>query len=426
MIIMKKENKKTKGIIMKKTFFKKLFTASIAAITALSVFRGVPTFADTVVNTPTADTDIRVSIRKTLNIAEGVTTPEAAFTFKFTAKQVDADGVQGAKTSPVSDVTEIPNRVVTYGASDELQSNATSIKKETSNIFDGISYSHAGEYVYDVKELDNTNGSIWNPITKNGKVIDYMAFDSKNYEMHVFVKNKKNGNGTYISTVYFKEISTGGTTGAKKDSEKSKQADFTFDLFTNTYRKDGGKIDPKDPNPNKPTDENVDPDAKSLIVKKLVAGDFGSKTKDFTFTLTFTKGSTDETGTFTGKVGNNTYTFTSGVAQTITLRHDQSLVFDNIPAGTRYTLKENGESGYTASADYKENGEAKTKADGVQSADFLIQNILVGEKTNDNTITNKFQDVTPTGLLIDNLPFILMIGLGLAGFVVLSKKRREA
>ena len=48
---------------MKKTFFKKLFTASIAAITALSVFRGVPTFADTVVNTPTADTDIRVSIR---------------------------------------------------------------------------------------------------------------------------------------------------------------------------------------------------------------------------------------------------------------------------------------------------------------------------------------------------------------------------
>ncbi|HGL8369103.1 TPA: phosphate-transport permease PitB, partial [Streptococcus pneumoniae] len=40
--------------------------------------------------------------------------------------------------------------------------------------------------------------------------------------------------------------------------------------------------------------------------------------------------------------------------------------------------------------------------------------------------TNKIDDVTPTGLLIDNLPFILMIGLGLAGFVVLSKKRREA
>ena len=32
---------------MKKTFLKKLVTASIAAVTALSVFRGVPTFADT-------------------------------------------------------------------------------------------------------------------------------------------------------------------------------------------------------------------------------------------------------------------------------------------------------------------------------------------------------------------------------------------
>ena len=36
---------------------------------------------------------------------------------------------------------------------------------------------------------------------------------------------------------------------------------------------------------------------------------------------------------------------------------------------------------------------------------------------------NSLPDVTPTGLLIDNLPFILMIGLGLAGFVVLSKKQ---
>jgi len=57
---------------------------------------------------------------------------------------------------------------------------------------------------------------------------------------------------------------------------------------------------------------------------------------------------------------------------------------------------------------------------------YTVENVLVGEKLNDNTFTNKFQDVTPTGLLIDNLPFILMIGLGLAGFVALSKKRRQA
>ena len=93
---------------MKKTFFKKLFTASIAAITALSVFRGVPTFAETVVNTPTADQDITVSIRKTLNIAEGITTPNATFSFQFTPKQVAADGVPNSQTVPVVDITNIP------------------------------------------------------------------------------------------------------------------------------------------------------------------------------------------------------------------------------------------------------------------------------------------------------------------------------
>lgn len=60
------------------------------------------------------------------------------------------------------------------------------------------------------------------------------------------------------------------------------------------------------------------------------------------------------------------------------------------------------------------------------NVDFTLTDILIGEKKNDNKVTNKIDDVTPTGLLIDNLPFILMIGLGLAGFVVLSKKRREA
>lgn len=76
---------------MKKTFFKKLFTASIAAITALSVFRGVPTFADD--NSATAkangETNAKVAINKTLNIAQGITTPTA--TFKFTFKPKDGE-----------------------------------------------------------------------------------------------------------------------------------------------------------------------------------------------------------------------------------------------------------------------------------------------------------------------------------------------
>ena len=421
MTIYEKRNLKIKGIIMKKTFFKKLVTASIAVVTALSVFRGVPTFADdSDVATAKAngETSAKVSINKVLNIAEGITTPEATFTFTFTPKTGTSSN--GAPYETISDSNgKIAAKNVVYSKSDLLQPNQTSIKKDTGNIFESVTYTHAGEYVYTVAETQNVG---WAQILKNSVPIDSMTYDNRSYEMHVIVKNKQSS-GVYISSVYFKLVSTS-STAKVKPSEKGEL--YKYDLFVNTYRKNAGKItNPNEPTPNKPKPENFNPGAKSLVIKKLVEGDSADKTKDFTFKLTFTKASTDDQGTFVGQVGSTSYTFENGKEKTITLHHDQSLVFDNLPAGTRYKLVESGSQGYKATASYNENGVIRNQT-GTASADFTQTSILVGEKTNDNTITNSLPNVTPTGLLIDNLPFILMIGLGLAGFVVLSKKRRQA
>ena len=406
---------------MKKTFLKKLVTASIAVVTALSVFRGVPTFADdSDVATAKAngETSAKVSINKVLNIAEGITTPEATFTFTFTPKTGTSSN--GAPYETISDSNgKIAAKNVVYSKSDLLQPNQTSIKKDTGNIFESVTYTHAGEYVYTVAETQNVG---WAQILKNSVPIDSMTYDNRSYEMHVIVKNKQSS-GVYISSVYFKLVSTS-STAKVKPSEKGEL--YKYDLFVNTYRKNAGKItNPNEPTPNKPKPENFNPGAKSLVIKKLVEGDSADKTKDFTFKLTFTKASTDDQGTFVGQVGSTSYTFENGKEKTITLHHDQSLVFDNLPAGTRYKLVESGSQGYKATASYNENGVIRNQT-GTASADFTQTSILVGEKTNDNTITNSLPNVTPTGLLIDNLPFILMIGLGLAGFVVLSKKRRQA
>ena len=406
---------------MKKTFLKKLVTASIAAVTALSVFRGVPTFADdndVATAKATGETSAKVSINKVLNIAEGITTPEATFTFTFTPKTGTSSN--GAPYETISDSNgKIAAKNVVYSKSDLLQPNQTSIKKDTGNIFESVTYTHAGEYVYTVAETQNVG---WAQILKNSVPIDSMTYDNRSYEMHVIVKNKQSS-GVYISSVYFKLVSTS-STAKVKPSEKGEL--YKYDLFVNTYRKNAGKIiNPNEPTPNKPKPENFNPGAKSLVIKKLVEGDSADKTKDFTFKLTFTKASTDDQGTFVGQVGSTSYTFENGKEKTITLHHDQSLVFDNLPAGTRYKLVESGSQGYKATASYNENGVIRNQT-GTASADFTQTSILVGEKTNDNTITNSLPNVTPTGLLIDNLPFILMIGLGLAGFVVLSKKRRQA
>ena len=406
---------------MKKTFLKKLVTASIATVTALSVFRGVPTFADensdatAISNT---ETDVQVSINKVLNIAEGITTPLANFTFTFTPKTGNSSNGAPYETINASN-GQIADKTVDYSETDVLLSGQTSIKKSTGNIFENVTYTHAGEYVYTVAEKQNVG---WRAIQKNGSPIDFMTYDNRNYEMHVIVKNKTTG-GTYISSVYFKQVSPS-VNGKVKPSESG--TTYKYDLFTNIYRKNAGKItDPNEPNPNKPNVSKVDPNAKSLAVKKVVSGETADKSKDFTFKLTFTKASTETSQSITGKIGETSKTFVYGQETTITLRHDQSLVFDTIPAGTRYKLVETGSQGYTASAAYKENGASKNQA-GTVSTNFTQDSILVGEKPNDNTITNSLPDVTPTGLLIDNLPFILMIGLGLAGFVVLSKKRRQA
>ncbi len=406
---------------MKKTFLKKLVTASIAAVTALSVFRGVPTFADdndVATAKATGETSAKVSINKVLNIAEGITTPEATFTFTFTPKTGTSSNGAPYETIDSSN-GQITDKNVSYSGTDVLATGQTSIKKETGDIFREVNYTHAGEYVYTVAEKQNVG---WKVIQKNGSPIDFMTYDNRNYEMHVIVKNKTTG-GTYISSVYFKQV-TPSVNGKVKPSESG--TTYKYDLFTNIYRKNAGKItDPNEPNPNKPNVSKVDPNAKSLVIKKVVSGATADKSKDFTFKLTFTKASTETSQSITGKIGETSKTFVYGQETTITLRHDQSLVFDTIPAGTRYKLVETGSQGYTASAAYKENGASKNQA-GTVSTNFTQDSILIGEKPNDNTITNSLPDVTPTGLLIDNLPFILMIGLGLAGFVVLSKKRRQA
>ena len=406
---------------MKKTFLKKLVTASIATVTALSVFRGVPTFADEnsdATAMSNGETNAQVSINKVLNIAEGITTPLANFTFTFTPKTGNSSNGAPYETINASN-GQIADKTVDYSETDVLLSGQTSIKKSTGNIFENVTYTHAGEYVYTVAEKQNVG---WRAIQKNGSPIDFMTYDNRNYEMHVIVKNKTTG-GTYISSVYFKQVSPS-VNGKVKPSESG--TTYKYDLFTNIYRKNAGKItDPNEPNPNKPNVSKVDPNAKSLAVKKVVSGETADKSKDFTFKLTFTKASTETSQSITGKIGETSKTFVYGQETTITLRHDQSLVFDTIPAGTRYKLVETGSQGYTASAAYKENGASKNQA-GTVSTNFTQDSILVGEKPNDNTITNSLPDVTPTGLLIDNLPFILMIGLGLAGFVVLSKKRRQA
>ena len=402
---------------MKKTFMKKIATGVVAAGTILSLLQVPNVLAENEVASSQNEKNVVVKVNKELDIAEGITTPTATFTFKFAPKTG-----QNSANVPYETVTPtngtIPNRTVTYGAGDTLPQGKTAITKATDDIFAGVTYENAGEYVYTVSE-EQTG---WTALANN---IDTLTFDTKTYEMHVFVKNKSQGTGTYISNVYFVDTTAGSTTAAT--AKKAGNAEpgteggskvYKYDLFKNKYTKKAGKTGD--------SPSTINPNADALTITKKVAGGLASKTKNFTFKLTFKAASTDETGTYTGTKGTEQIQFTKDVEKEFTLHDGESLVFSDLPAGTKYTLKEEGTSGYTPSSAYKENGTLKNGATGTQSQAYTVADVLIGEKENNNIVTNTLPEVTPTGLLIDNLPFIIMIGLGLFGFILVAKRRREA
>lgn len=402
---------------MKKTFMKKLATGVVAAGTILSLLQVPNVLAENEVASSQNEKNVVVKVNKELDIAEGITTPTATFTFKFAPKTG-----QNSANVPYETVTPtngtIPNRTVTYGAGDTLPQGKTAITKATDDIFAGVTYENAGEYVYTVSE-EQTG---WTALANN---IDTLTFDTKTYEMHVFVKNKSQGTGTYISNVYFVDTTAVSTTAATAKKAGNTEAGteggskvYKYDLFKNKYTKKAGKTGD--------SPSTINPNADALIITKKVAGGLASKTKNFTFKLTFKAASTDETGTYTGTKGSEQIQFTKDVEKEFTLHDGESLVFPDLPAGTKYTLKEEGTSGYTPSSAYKENGTLKNGVAGTQSQAYTVADVLIGEQENNNIVTNTLPEVTPTGLLIDNLPFIIMIGLGLFGFILVAKRRREA
>ena len=401
---------------MKKTMMKKIVTGVVAAGTILSLLQVPNVLAENEVASSQNEKNVVVKVNKELDIAEGITTPTATFTFKFAPKSG-----QNSANVPYETVTPtngtIPNRTVTYNGSDTLPQGKTAITKATDDIFAGVTYENAGEYVYTVSE-EQTG---WTALANN---IDTLTFDTKTYEMHVFVKNKSQGTGTYISNVYFVDTTAGSTTAAT--AKKAGNAEpgteggskvYKYDLFKNKYTKKAGKTGD--------SPSTINPNADALTITKKVAGGLASKTKNFTFKLTFKAASTDKTGTYTGTKGSEQIQFTKDVEKEFTLHDAESLVFPDLPAGTKYTLKEEGTSGYTPSSAYKENGTLKNGATGTQSQAYTVADVLIGEKENNNIVTNTLPEVTPTGLLIDNLPFIIMIGLGLFGFILVAKRRSE-
>ena len=380
---------------MKIKKLKRVWSFALAGIMALTLglfSTNLPTQA----GTGDENNPANLKVIKTLQIAkEGITVPNVDFTFEFTPKGYNKDESPAA----VAKVPGISPITIEYRNGDafDVDSNGDtidSITKEADNVLSISNYTSAGLYTYTVKEVTGTQLSS-----------GVLTYSQEEYTLYVKVANGENG-------LYFAEVKT------QLTGENTKEDNLEF---TNKYTKKGNE-------------DNQGED--SLIIQKIVDSQFGDLDKQFTFDLTvqFPSTATNNT-TYTAvkhdKDGNATTTEYNVVVGgntsiSFTLANDETLVFEELPAGSYYTLTEAADSSYTPKYVVFANGVEKS-ANGSIGQALTASDMLVGEKVNSATYTNTLGDDVETGILVNNLPYILLIAaaiLGLVAFVAV-KRRRE-
>lgn len=346
---------------------KKIGAFVLAGTMLLSM--GTTVFAAGEPTVPDVNSNGQVPITKEFEMADGLKTPAA--TFKFTA----TSQTQDALPATITDVT------YQAGETGTLKDGKYVISKDTAISFTGA-WKHAGEYVYTVTESKE------NPISN-------VTYDTSSYTLRVYVINGTNG-------LEIEKITAEGANGKTNKI-----------LFTNTYTKNDA----------------------TLTIEKNTEGDYADKTRKFDFEITFTKSPMSEQTTFTGTIGAQSVECTAGQTKTFKLADGEQLVFNNLPVGTTYMVKELAATdGYTPKVTVVENKTTTVTNKTVQETEALDtlkengKNNLVGENENKVTFTNTYKDVAVTGIVMNNLPFILLVAVAIVAFVSLAviKRRRTS
>ena len=312
-----------------------------------------------------AEADKDASFGKTYKLENADTTsPAETFTFKFSNGQV-TDAAEGTVAPEIPDVT------VSFAAG-EAVTNAGLTKPVTVALSD-ITWPSVGIYTYDVKEVPgSTPGVTYSNDTLKMKVT--VAYDDQ------------------TQTYY-----TAFVTMSLVDADGDGQTDVKTGAFENTYS------------------------AGSLSVTKTVTGNMGDRDKYFAITVTLTgeQGKTYASSyTVSGgsKLGNgsddsDSSTISIGTPATFHLKHGETFTIENLPYGVTYTVAE---------ADYT--------AEGYEDAEinFPDQNKKIDTASETVTIINNKEAAVDTGIVLDSLPYVLLLVLSIGGAVLFLLKRRSS
>jgi hypothetical protein len=393
-----------------------------------------------------SETNAEAAITKTLETGYGVEIPDGMeFTFTFTQQRnVEYTG-EGSQTFRSMDTqVDIDPVKITLNSgapyADETDLSKRTYKAQSENFLDSADFTSAGIYVYKVAENQGLTG-----YTLDGEH-ETMIYSNATYTVYVTVANKADG-GTYIKNVSVIDDSQGSKVDATPgdntnvpDTDKD-LSHYTFSQmeFVNKYQKyggtkpgggDGGEVNP-----------GTDLSTHALAISKKVAGDTADQNREFSFTVTLKRSAVQDVDKYYGYIvdeenkavtGKAIEFAATGTATTVQLKHNQKLVFQSLEAGALVSVTEQGTASYTPSADVTSQNVTET-LNGTTGQDLKAPGsqtyaVIGADIENSVAFTNTIQDVTPTGIIMNNLPFFMLIlaaAAALFAFAVVENRRKK-
>ena len=341
-------------------------------------------------------------ISKTYNTEVG-----KAMKFNFTATQ-NKTGADVVKSTVACTIPSI-----------SFTDSETGTNKKVSSEITFAPFTEAGKYEYTVKETES------NPVITDS-AYEKLIMSKAEYKMTVYVVEDSTGACKVDQIVVNKTKDDKGNTAEGKVDIGDKADSNTFN-FVNTYVQEAGT----GPNPSTPDPTYNNNGA--LKVSKTIAAPEGSidSSATFNFTATFAFPEGTDANTLGGVKGNEADVSLTDGTCTFSLKHGQNMKFTGLPVGTKITVTEAGVANYKGSASVVLNGgTATTVAAGKYHEDLTAVDGDKGDKLgqNKNTVdvTNTYNHVPTTGIIMNTLPYVLMIalcGAALFGFVAFKRRR---
>lgn len=371
--------------------------ASVLATAMFACATALPAMAEVKITNgvATANGDNKVTLSQTIDIsdAENATSPKVTFTYTI-APNSNTTGKNDA--IPVHEgVALTPNTVLCAFNGSETDDDGDSLLEKTFTIdFKNVDWSKGvGVYRYTLTQThDNQSVNLDTTPTRYLDVYVGNGDTPDSYKVLYYVL-------TTDGTLTIKENNNAYDHGTKSDG-------FTADY--NTY---------------------------TLTVKKYVTGDMGSKDDSFNFTVSFNNLPNGVTVSADNQQ-------VAGNVVTKALQDQGKIVITGIPAvgsngsPVSYTVSEKFKTSLNYSTKYEANHDIS------QWNETNSQNIS-GKSEGDNTVmtagaqnmqtnednciefNNSRNSVTPTGVIMNVAPYVLMVGIAVAGCFVFLRKRRD-